>query len=353
MGEFPKWNIADFISSNGQPNEAIAERIRELKPALRAAENKRDATQRTLAQMEAVLEGKTLTVERATFTVDPMSPLSEDSTRSDQTVQTIMTGPTIDSEFSRAAKQQRDAAAVRSLDSRRKELSADVEQADAAVRECMSQIAVQTARAGQLKADLESVTDELGRADEIAAVEDQKCVAIQSNAATLRRQTAQHEQRLEKVTASTASLRSQLEEMIRTRAVLETELADICNRERPEVRQLAEEIRVTKQAIEDHTARAQALQKRIAARRRETETPPDEVIALRLEIANLARRKSRWERARELDDAVPESERMAKRRKALAAEVLAKEKKLILTQSESALLTEHARLLEAAVAEKF
>jgi hypothetical protein len=349
--EFPTLHIADFAPSENVSNAALAAQVRELDAARAAAEAQLNATQRELSGLEAALDGRNCAVERESLTIGPAESAIEKVGTATATIQTVITAGAIDSRVSRAAAQQRDADAVRSLDSRRDAVAGEVEEAEGNARDVARAIEGQIARAAQLRADLVSVRDELSRADAGAAAEEQKSAAIEADLASLSNVAAQEEQRFEKASVHVATLQHQLDEMVRFRAVLEAELSDVHNREKPEVRQLAENVRATKQLIEEHAVRTQTLQRRIAARRREIETPADDAIALRLEIADLARRKRRWENVEQIGQAQPPSERIVQKRHELVMEVLAKERRLMVIQDEVAAMAEHERLLEAAVAE--
>jgi hypothetical protein len=71
------------------------------------------------------------------------------------------------------------------------------------------------------------------------------------------------------------TVEKQLEEMGRLRAVLESELDDICNREKPAVRQLTDEVRARQALIDEHTAKIETLQNQDRAKRIALQTIQD------------------------------------------------------------------------------
>ena len=162
------------------------------------------------------------------------------------------------------------------------------------------------------------------------------------------------------MSSQVASLEKHLQEMLEFRAVLDAQLNDIYMREKPEVRQLIEDVRNAKQTIEETNDKVKQTQQRIQQKRTElvnVQSSPvvPKLIDLLLQQQTLNRRLAKWESLRDTKDGAQEvesySQKQAQRRNTLKQNVAQKERALLVKQRELEALTSYATLVETILAE--
>ena len=152
----------------------------------------------------------------------------------------------------------------------------------------------------KLKVEIIKVKEELAKSDYDTTQDEEQSKQCEKEIQQLEVQVQQSQQRLDKVNLQIQDLNTRLQEMINYRAVLETELNDIYSREKPEVRQLIEDVKTAKQNSEDLQQKSNSMAKKISTKRDEIKklmnsNERKKSIELRLLKEKLQRRIKKWE----------------------------------------------------------
>ena len=152
-----------------------------------------------------------------------------------------------------------------------------------------------------------------------------------------------------------------LKEMQRFRLLLESELNDIYNRERPEIRQLLEDVKNYRVAIDETANKVEQMYKRVELKRQALEKLADsEEMAryndLRMQKVNLERRVKKWtymlkDSKESLQALEAFSAVNAQRRQQIAQTLKSKERTLMQKETEVQELERYASLLESMITE--
>ena len=213
----------------------------------------------------------------------------------------------------------------------------------------------------ELKTEIGNVKEELGREDENALKEEEKAREYADELEKVDQQIRSKQQQLEKVNSQVGALQMHLKEMQRFRMLLESELNDIYNRERPEIRQLIDDVKTFRNTIDETANKVSQMYKRVEAKRQAMEKLANseemrQYNDLRMQRVNLERRVKKWSTlvkdSRESLQALESFSAVnATRRQQLADTLKNKERLLMEKETEVEELERYAGLLEAMITE--
>lgn len=213
----------------------------------------------------------------------------------------------------------------------------------------------------ELKTEIGNVKEELGRDDENALKEEERAREYAQELDKVDQQIRSKQQQLEKVNSQVGALQMHLKEMQRFRMLLESELNDIYNRERPEIRQLIDDVKTFRTTIDETANKVAQMYKRVEAKRQAMEKLANseemrQYNDLRMERVNLERRVKKWttlvKDSRESLQALESFSAVnATRRQQIAQTLKNKERQLMEKEAEVEELERYAGLLEAMIRE--
>jgi chromosome segregation ATPase len=355
--EEPELVPFDVPGASEMTNEELAAQLEKLRTTLRHEKRKKETVRTQFLGIQAATQGQTLGLEKTVaFLVEP-TPLELVKPRlAEASSQTLSSAETIREQEAVIETQRKQIELGVEVEQRASQIERDVAEAERTIKESDESIAFHNGRIEELRLAIAAVREELEEVDRNAMQEDHAADLVQIEIQKVKVQKEHHNERYQKLEATAESLQKQLEEMIRMRAVLESELEDLRNREKPEVRQLMDEVRSAKQQIDAHNASIRLLQNGVDEKREELKNVKDspemrQLLESRLKLADLERKSALWEVAPRLPDGPAESHQMVERRIALKAETSRKEAQLFRTQDEVESLHRYAELIDSIVGE--
>jgi hypothetical protein len=216
-------------------------------------------------------------------------------------------------------------------------------------------------RIRQLKTEMGQVQGDIQQEDLLALKEEARAREYAVELDRVDGQIKAKEMQLEKVTNQVGALQMHLKEMQKFRLILETELTDLQKRERPEVRQLMEDLQESRAKLTEASGKVAQMTAEVEQKRMQLEQlqRSDEVkrcLDLKMERINLDRRLKKWTALlKESKESWKELETFsganAPKRRAAAEGLKVKERMIIQKEAEVADLEQYAELLETMIRE--
>ncbi|OHT16029.1 hypothetical protein TRFO_13517 [Tritrichomonas foetus] len=338
-------------------NEDLRELLKKLKEEIEVENNHNSKLTTKLKELEKVRDHQIphhfSHSKIASFGIAPVDNSSNFITK---TIQTDVTNEFLTSIETTLAKQNKEKQELIELQKRIEIAQKEVITMDATIKAAEKQTVDKKNAIEALKVEILKVKEELSKSDYDTTQDEQQSKQCEMEIEKLEAQVQQSQQKLDKVNQQIHELQLRLQEMINYKAVLEAELNDMYNREKPEVRQLIEDVKNAKQASEDLQQKTASLTKRINARREEINrimNSQEKVKAdeLRLLKEKLTRRISKWEKMIDSKDTAQNiqqfSAKNAIKREALKHEIDNKTRQLWMKSEQINALQKYSELIEA------
>ena len=293
---------------------------------------------------------------------DPVKVLAlTEFSRRSTAAQTDCTNDTINYQLSVLEQQKVERKAAEDLQSSLEILQKKIASTKEMIEDAKRDGEIKEEKIKELKTEIGNVKEELGREDENALKEEEKAREYADELEKVDQQIRSKQQQLEKVNSQVGALQMHLKEMQRFRMLLESELNDIYNRERPEIRQLIDDVKTFRNTIDETANKVSQMYKRVEAKRQAMEKLANseemrQYNDLRMQRVNLERRVKKWSTlvkdSRESLQALESFSAVnATRRQQLADTLKNKERLLMEKETEVEELERYAGLLEAMITE--
>jgi hypothetical protein len=216
-------------------------------------------------------------------------------------------------------------------------------------------------RIQQLKTEMGNVQDEIQQEDMLALKEEARAREYAAELDRVDGQIKAKQGQLEKVTNQVGALQMHLKEMQKFRLILEAELNDLQKREKPEVRQLVDDLQSSRAKLSEASGKVAQMIKEVEAKRQQLEQLQNSEELkryqdLKMERLNLERRLKKWtsllrDSKETLQGLEAFSVANAARRQTAAEGLKVKERMIMRKEAEVADLEQYAELLETMIRE--
>jgi peptidoglycan hydrolase CwlO-like protein len=341
----------------GAPNDILRTFIAEVEAAILTETQRRDALNCELALLLERPETNFETANVAAFLIEnPPDPPDYSNFRG-ATVQTDVSDETIEAQLGFIASHQKEVAEVAALQERERKAQVEIRGLEAEIRTTEEEAETQNTRIAELRVQLEEVRDDLEKEDAKALEEDKVSAVHEEALGKLDQAAGERRVKHEKIAGQLSALIAHLQSLLELKVVLETELSDIYDREKPEVRQLLREVQDCKQTIEETNTRIASIQKRMDTNKQVLQrlNASTDAIDRRIQQLKFQRRRTKWQlilgSSETHQDIESFSQKMAGSRETLKRSVSEKERDLVKRTDEVAALAAYERLLQAMVGE--
>jgi chromosome segregation ATPase len=293
---------------------------------------------------------------------DPMKLLAlSDFTRRSVAAQTECTNEAIQYQLTVLAQQRIERKSTEEMQSSLETMKQRIAETEAKVAEAKREGEEKEEKIRRLRIEIGNVKDELVQGDTNALQEKERAREYAQELERVDDQILVKQQQLEKVVNQVGALQMHLKEMQKFRAILESELHDLENREKPEVRQLVQDVQDCRIRLDETTERVNQMTQSVEAKRQALENllnseEMQHYTDLRIEKMNLERRIRKWtillkDSKETLQGLESFSIANAGRRQALAEALKNKQKAVLKKEAEVSDLEQYAELLESLIRE--
>lgn len=362
--------LASFINTirsqtTGESNEKLLEYLGQIQKEIRKKTKKKNHYQRELEKFDTDLykpkehrfqysRTKGLTIKPPKDEINPLIAINLHSSAT----QTEVTTKTIQFQTQIIEKQQKDMKIALSRKEEYDEIQAQVDEIDQLIENMESQKAEVNTQIEQVLVDLEEVKDELAIADAAAAKDEEIIPQYEAQIEQLDLQYNEKRKILDKLDDQQQNLLKTLQEMQQFRLVLESQLDDLYNREKPEIRQLIEEEKNSRISATELNQKVVALAKSNEEKRKEIDAIEDseemqERNKYYLKSLRMARRLKKWTEISQSNPQIYESFSLKNnpKRVSLVEQVKEKESMIFSKQNEVESLDEFNNMLTALINE--
>ncbi|OHT17460.1 hypothetical protein TRFO_02470 [Tritrichomonas foetus] len=232
--------------------------------------------------------------------VDPIKALSlHDFSKRSTSSQTELTSDALSYQQSVLEKQRKEKQAAEELRVALEALKTKIRNVEDKIEIAKEDGIIKENRIKALKTEISNVKDELVKDDADNLREEERSREYAQQLSEMDDQIRLKQQQLEKVNSQVGALHLHLKEMQRFRVILESELTDLVNREKPEVRQLIEDVKSYRVQIDVSSANLETMTKKVEAKRKQL----DELLTsdemkhyndLKMRKLGLERRIKKW-----------------------------------------------------------
>ena len=213
--------------------------------------------------------------------------------------QTELTGETITYHQNVLDKQRKEKLAAEELRTSLESLKEKIRATESKIEKAKEDGQIKEERISTLKTEIANVKDELLKEDKNTLREEEKAREYAQQLSEIDEQIRVKQQQLEKINSQVGALHLHLKEMQKFRVILESELANLVNREKPEIRQLIEDVNSYRIQIDVSSANVESMTKKVEGKRQQLEEllcsdEMNQYTELKLKKINLERRIKKW-----------------------------------------------------------